>query len=397
MLDSKMSQFFMLLLTGVFSQFAVDVYAPSVPAIAVDLKTSINNVQWTISVYMFGVAGMQFFYGAMSEVVGRKAPMILGMVIMLIGSIICINAIDIETLIIGRLIQGVGVSACACLWRSVLRDSFSGDELSKYASYATMIIMFIIPGAPLFGGFIQDYFGWQANFLVMIIYSVIVIILLLFGIKETSLNHHASKISIKIIIANYLILLRSPLFMGTIFAVFLSFGAFFSWFVIGPVLLIDRIGISPSEFGIISFICGVIGFGLGGYINGKCVKKHGMHTMLRFGWSVMIFAGVLLFFGHFIFGLELLAMVIPVALFFFGSSFIWPNAFATAFSPFGHVAGYAGALYGTTQVSGGAVLASIFAYLPDNDQLVFSIIITVSTMIAWALYEFLVFPNIKKI
>ena len=51
MLDSKMSQFFMLLLTGVFSQFAVDVYAPSVPAIAVDLKTSINNVQWTISVY----------------------------------------------------------------------------------------------------------------------------------------------------------------------------------------------------------------------------------------------------------------------------------------------------------------------------------------------------------
>jgi DHA1 family bicyclomycin/chloramphenicol resistance-like MFS transporter/DHA1 family 2-module integral membrane pump EmrD-like MFS transporter len=227
MLDSKMPQFFMLLLTGVFSQFAVDVYAPSVPAIAADLKTSINSVQWTISIYMFGVAGMQFFYGAMSEVVGRKAPMVLGVIIMLIGSIVCINAIDIKTLIVGRLIQGVGISACACLWRSVLRDSFSGDDLSKYASYATMIIMFIIPGAPLFGGFIQDSFGWQANFLVMIIYSVLVIILLLFGIKETSSNHHISKISIKIIIANYLILLRSPLFMGTVFAVFLSFGAFF--------------------------------------------------------------------------------------------------------------------------------------------------------------------------
>ena len=91
MLNSKMSQFFMLLLTGVFSQFAVDVYAPSVPAIAADLKTSINSVQWTISIYMFGVAGMQFFYGAMSEVVGRKAPMVLGVTIMLIGSIVCIN------------------------------------------------------------------------------------------------------------------------------------------------------------------------------------------------------------------------------------------------------------------------------------------------------------------
>ena len=75
--------------------------------------------------------------------------------------------------------------------------------------------------------------------------------------------------------------LKSHLFMGTIFAVFLSLGAFFSRFVIGPVLLIDRIGVTPSEFGIISCIYGIIGF-----INSKFVKKYGITTMLRFGWPL---------------------------------------------------------------------------------------------------------------
>ena len=391
-----MAQFFVLILIGAFSQFAADIYAPSIPAIAQDLDTSIDNVQWTMSIYMFGVAGMQFFDGAISEAMRRKAPMILGVVIMFSGSIICIYANDINMLLIGRLVQGIGISSCACLWRSVFRDSFSGDDLAKYASYATMVVMFVIPGAPLLGGFIQDYFGWHATFIFIAIYAVFAIILLIFGMQETSTNHNIANINLKVICKNYMVLLKSPLFMGTIFSVFLSFGAFFSWFVIGPVLLIDRIGITPSEFGVISCACGIIGFGIGGFTNGKFVKKYGIPTMLRFGWSLMVFGGILLFMGHFIFGLELWPIVIPVAIFFYGTSFIWPNAFATAFSPFGHMAGYAGALYGTTQVGGGAVLASIFSYLPDDNQLVFSVIITIAALSAWTLYEFFVFPNIEK-
>ena len=92
----KAVQFLVLILIGLFSQFAADIYAPSIPAIAQDLTTSIDNVQWTMSVYMFGVAVMQFFYGAISEAFGRKIPMIFGVAIMFIGSIICIYATNIN-------------------------------------------------------------------------------------------------------------------------------------------------------------------------------------------------------------------------------------------------------------------------------------------------------------
>ena len=153
---------------------------------------------------------------------------------------------------------------------------------------------------------------------------------------------------------------------------------------------------TPSNFGIVSCICGVIGFGIGGLTNAKFVKMYGIPNMLRFGWALMTLGGVLLFLGHFIFALEFWSIVVPIAIFFYGSSFIWPNAFATAFAPFGNMAGYAGALYGTTQIGGGAVLSSIFSYLPDDNQLIFSVVITFSAIFSWLLYEFIVFPNIAK-
>ena len=396
-MSHKNLQFLAIILIGLFSQFASDIYAPSLPAIAQDLRTSIDNAQWTMSIYMFGVAVMQVFYGALSEVFGRKVPMIFGLIIMFIGSIICMYATNINILLAGRLVQGMGVSACACLWRSVFRDSFSGDELAQYASYATIVVMFVIPGAPLLGGFFQDYFGWQITFMFIATYSVFAIAILIFGMQETSKNHKKLNINIKVIAKNYLILLRSPVFMGTISSVFLSFGALFSWFIIGPVLLIDRIGITPSKFGIVSCICGIIGFGIGGLTNAKFVKIYCIPNMLRFGWTLMLLGGVLLFLGHFIFALEFWSFVIPTAIFFYGSSFIWPNAFATAFAPFGHIAGYAGALYGTTQVGGGAVLASVFSYLPDDNQFIFSVVITFAAIFSWLLYEFIVFPNIEKL
>lgn len=395
-MSHKNIQFLAIILIGLFSQFASDIYAPSLPAIARDLSTSIDNVQWTMSIYMFGVAVMQVFYGAISEVFGRKVPMIFGVIVMFIGSIICMYATNINILLIGRLVQGMGVSACACLWRSVFRDSFSGDELAQYASYSTMVVMFVIPGAPLLGGFFQDYFGWQTTFKFIAAYSIFAIAILVFGMQETSKNHKMLNINIKVIAKNYLILLKSPIFMGMISSVFLSFGAFFSWFIIGPVLLIDRIGMTPSNFGIVSCICGVIGFGIGGLTNVKFVKMYGIPNMLRFGWALMTLGGVLLFLGHFIFALEFWSIVVPIAIFFYGSSFIWPNAFATAFSPFGHMAGYAGALYGTTQIGGGAVLSSVFSYLPDDNQLIFSIVITFAAIFSWLLYELVVFPNIAK-
>ena len=386
-MNSRSTLFSVLIMAACLTQFAADIYAPSIPAIARAFGASIDSVQWSMSIYMFGVAVSQLVYGPLSEGIGRKPPIIFGLLIMLIGSIVCVMTVNMGLLIFGRFVQGTGAGACASLWRSVFRDSFSKEELAQYSSYLVIAVMFVIPTAPLIGGYLQQYFGWYASFVFMTIYSIIALFGVILGFRETNVNYHISKLKMKFVISKYLILLRSPIFMGTTCGTFLTYGAVFSWFIVGPVLLIDRLGILPMEFGWLTFICGVISYGFAGFINGKLVKRWGMTAMLRLGWGIMIASGVVMILGYYLAVMNIWFIMIPVVLLFFGSTFIWPNAFAVAFSPFGDIAGYAGALYGFMQVSGAAVLAAFAAYLPDNNQLILAITITITSVVSWLLYE----------
>ena len=386
-MNSRSTLFSVLIMAACLTQFAADIYAPSIPAMARAFEASIDSVQWSMSIYMFGAAVSQLVYGPLSEGIGRKPSIIFGLLIMLIGSIVCAMTVSMDLVIFGRFVQGTGAGACASLWRSVFRDSFSREELAQYGSYLVIAVMFVIPTAPLIGGYLQQYFGWYASFVFMIIYSIIALFGVVLGFRETNINYHISKLKMKFVISKYLILLRSPIFMGTTCGTFLTYGAFFSWFVVGPVLLIDRLGISPMEFGWLTFICGGISYGFAGFINGRLVKRWGMTAMLRLGWGIMIASGVVMILGYYLAGMNIWFIMIPVVLLFFGSTFIWPNAFAVAFSPFGDIAGYAGALYGFMQVSGAAVLAAFAAYLPDDNQLILAITITITSIVSWLLYE----------
>jgi len=113
--------FSVLIMAACLTQFAADIYAPSLPAMSRDLEASMDSVQWSMSIYMFGVAVSQLVYGPLSEGIGRKPPMIFGLLIMLIGSIVCAMTVNIALVIFGRLVQGIGAGACASLWRSVFR------------------------------------------------------------------------------------------------------------------------------------------------------------------------------------------------------------------------------------------------------------------------------------
>lgn len=101
----------------------------------------------------------------------------------------------------------------------------------------------------------------------------------------------------------------------------------------------------------------------------------------------MLTAGIIMSISYFIIGMNLWAIIVPAILFIFGSTFIWPNAFATAFTPFGHMAGYGGSMYGFMQICGAGLTSSIVAYLPDDSPLPLAIIMIISSALAWLLYE----------
>ncbi|CCB88363.1 multidrug effflux MFS transporter [Simkania negevensis] len=378
--------FSIIVLAACLTQFASDIYAPSLPGIAVSLQTDMDWVQWSLSIYMVGVALSQLIYGPISEGVGRKKPILIGLSILFFGSIVCAFAPNIFLLIAGRLIQGCGAGAVAALWRSIFRDIFKGEELAKYTSYLVIFIMFIVPAAPALGGYFEHYLGWRSTFFFMLCYTIVALCAVGWGLRETNRHFHRERLKLNYIFPTYLTLLKSPVFMGITVCTFLTYGAFFSWFVAGPVLLIKLAGLTPVEFGWVTLIGGGGAYVLSGWLNGKCVGRFGMKNMMRFGWSVCIVSGLFMFFTFFIYGVEAASIIASVIGFYFGSTFIWPNAFSMAFTPFGEIAGYAGALYGSMQIGGAAALGSLVSFLPDQNQLPLAIVFIVAPSLAWGIF-----------
>lgn len=390
--NSKWIFLAILLLVACLAGITSDIYAPSIPAISLALNTSIDLVQWSMAIYMFGLSGSQLIYGPLSEGYGRRPILMLGLIIAFLGSIICYFASGIELLIFGRFIQGCGAGACAALWRSIFRDVFVGVELAKYGSYLSIFMVFVVPAAPLLGGYLQQYFDWRASFLFLGIYLLFTLLSVFFAFKETGLHHHRSRLTKSFILNTYLELVKSRLFMGYSLCVFLTFGAFFSWFAVGPVLLIDILGYSPATFGLMSFIalCGAMA--VGSFLNARLVERFGIYAMLRFGWSLTFLAGLAMLITYHFIGVNAYVIAGSVSIFYLGSTFIFANTFAGAFAKVGKIAGFAGSVYGAIQIAGGSVLAGLVSYLPDNTQVPLASVYVACSATAWLVYKLIVRP-----
>lgn len=389
-MQSNSLLFLIVLLVGFFSGIASDIYIPSLPAIADDLKTNIEKVGWTLAIFMLGLSISQLIYGPISEGIGRKYPLIIGLFIVITGSSICFYASSIQTLIFGRFVQGLGAGAGASLWRSIFRDSFEGAQLAKYGGYLSILVAFIVPAAPTLGGYLQTYFGWRSSFLFLILYALIDLLVIIFLFKETNIHYHKEKLSITFFTHACRQLLSSRIFMGYTLCTFISYGAFFSWFTTSPVLLIKLVGISPIEFGWITLLGGGGTMLLAGFANGKMVVKYGTHFMLRMGWAFMFMAGSLMMVLKFIYGINAVVIVVPMILFYFGSTLIWPSIFAGAFAPFGKIAGYPGSLYSFFQLGGGAAISAIVSYLPETNQIPLASIFMICSVLPWIIFEIIV-------
>ena len=184
------SIFFILILTSTLGQFFSDLYLPSIPAISKSLKTSTELTQLTVSIYLLGYSISSLMYGPISDTFGRKKPLLLGLILCLIGSFICMMSTDISILISGRLIQGIGGGAGMTITSAIIRDCCEGKKMAKFGSYLTMANMVVIIAAPVLGGYFQIFFGWNASFQFLFVYSFIILILVGLFLPETKDENH---------------------------------------------------------------------------------------------------------------------------------------------------------------------------------------------------------------
>ena len=167
---------FILVLMISVGPFGDTLYTPSLPEIAIDLKAAYSDVQLTMTSYLLGYAVSQLIYGPLSDRFGRRPIMLIGAFTFVIGSLICMLSGDIQLLIGGRFVQGLGACAGAVISSAAVRDAFPASEQGKV--FAKMNIAFAIaPGiGPVVGTFIARYANWHVNFLVLLVLSIVLLL-----------------------------------------------------------------------------------------------------------------------------------------------------------------------------------------------------------------------------
>jgi Bcr/CflA subfamily drug resistance transporter len=385
----------MVVLIASATKIASEIYAPSLLLIARQLPgATINMVQLSFSIFLLGVAVAQLIFGPLSEGIGRKRTLLIGLLILGFGSVLCAIAPSIYTLLVGRLVQGCGASALYALWRAILRDISHGEDLAKRGASLMVFMMGCGSLAPVLGGYLTSI-SWRASFWCMVLYVMVTAVLLSTGYEESNSHYHLKRLQWSYIKGTYARLLGDRVFLGLALCMFLSFSSVFVWLLVAPVLLMHYCHLSSVWFGWLIAAAATTGFAAGAALNNRYVRYVGMSSMMYRGWSIMWLGGVAMLLGFYMLGVVVWAIVPPMVVFYIGSMMVWPNAFAIAFAPYGRIAGYAGSLYGMIQLGGGACIGAMASQFTDIDQRPIALLMIITTSASVWLYRQWIYPAMK--
>ncbi|WP_142850536.1 multidrug effflux MFS transporter [Telmatospirillum sp. J64-1] len=374
-----------ILLTGLvaFGPISTDLYLPSLPDMTRAFGTDVSMVQLTLSVFLIGFAFAQLIYGPLSDRFGRRRVVIGGVLTYLAASLFCLFAPSIEMLILGRFLQAVGACCGPVVGRAVVRDVYPREQAARIMSYMASAMALAPAVAPLLGGWLHSLFGWRANFVVLVLFGLLLLVACLTMLAETNRHQDPAALRPSRILETYGLLLSDRHFLGYAAAVAFSFSALFSFISGSSFVLIDVLGLEARHFGFAFMIC-VIGYIIGTFTAGRLTMRVGLANMITIGAWLGALGGVLLA-GFAWMGIETLAAVVgPVALVFLAVGLVLPNASAGAIAPYARMAGSASAMLGFLQMGIGAGAGFLVGLLHDGSTKPMATVIMIATLLSLA-------------
>jgi DHA1 family bicyclomycin/chloramphenicol resistance-like MFS transporter len=370
---------------------STDLYLPSLPAIGMAFGTTASEVQLTLSVFLIGFAVSQLLYGPLSDRFGRRPVLIVALMIYLVATVACGLADSIEWLIAARFAQALGACAGPVIGRAVVRDVFGRDRSAKVLSYMAMAMALAPAIGPVIGGYLETGFGWRANFVALGFFGVVALAGIWFLLPETNSYTDPTATRPGKLISNYLTLARNPLYLGYVLLCTFSYAGIFSFISGSSFILIDKLGLTPSAYGL-CFSAIVVGYMAGTFASGRFTQRVGINRMILIG-TVIECAGGLLGLILAVNGqLSVVSVVVPTAIFLIGTGLTMPNALAGAVGPFPRMAGAASALLGFTQMTVSAAVGIAVGHSSGNDALGMMTALALVSVAALLSYMLLVYP-----
>ncbi|HKY89942.1 MAG TPA: multidrug effflux MFS transporter [Nevskiaceae bacterium] len=374
-----------LVLLGVvvaIGPLSIDMYLPSLPAIADDLGVPRGEVERSVAAYLTGVAFGQLAYGPLSDRFGRRPPLLAGLVIYILGCLGCAFAASVDALVACRVLQALGGSAGMVIARAVVRDRTEGPALARAFSALTLVMGAAPILAPLAGGLVLHFAGWRAIFGFQALFALGCLVAVAMTMTETRPIVAALRLKASRVLQTYARMARDRHLVIPAASGGFGMAGMFAYISGSPFVLIKVYGVAPQSFGWI-FGLNALGFIAMSQVNGWLMRRVSPVHVLRRAIVPLPLAMLAL--------LGLSAIGLPPLPVLMGLLFVYvtclgavsPNTTAIALAGYAQSAGTASALIGSIQSILGVTAGLTVSLVPSHGILPLAGVMAVCSVMAW--------------
>ncbi|WP_047245833.1 multidrug effflux MFS transporter [Maribacter thermophilus] len=339
---------FVALMASLMSIVALTIDA-LIPAIA-DIGIAINSLdptrnQLLVIMIFLGLGVGQLFFGPLSDSLGRKPIVYIGFSIFGVASVICLLAPNLEIMIIGRILQGIGLSAPRTISISIVRDTYRGDYMAKIMSFVTAFFILIPVVAPAFGKAVMQVMGWQGIFYAQLFFALVVCVWFYKRQQETLKPEHKVPFTISVFINGIKEIFKHRETVSCTLMTGLITGSFLVYLSSAQHVFEELYGLKESFTYVFAGLAISIGFST--LMNGTLVLRFGMRNLSFVALTTFTLVGALymvLFWGEPNPSVTVLISFLSVLFLCLG--FVWGNLRSIAMEPIGHIAGIGAAITG---------------------------------------------------
>lgn len=370
----KYRKFITLFVIGltISGQLAGVMYLPSLPVMKIYFNSTEYNTKFVLILYLLGFGCSQLFFGPYSDYKGRKKALIIGLSFSLLGNLFCTFTSSLSILNVSRIFVGFGSGATASVGRAILRDIFDDKNTLIRATSTIGMVTALTPAiGPAIGGFIQQLAGWRFNFLILGLYTLVMLLVCMTSFHESNHKKIEKKVRLRNFVEGFGIVIQHNVFLTSVLSASIAFSGLIAYEISAPFLFEDILGLTPSEFGSISILV-ALSLSLGSFINRKVT--YNSDQRLRFAFLLFIIAAFMLT-GSFLMNCSnTISIILPAMFLAAGVGIVFSTAIADALTPFKDHAGSASALFGFSQMMITMLITLVFSFIDITSGLPLAII-----------------------
>jgi len=290
---TELKYLFLIIVVFVAACIETDIYLPAFPDMMAWFSASESSIQGLLTWNFVGICISGPLYGPLSDAYGRKKPIMIALSIFLLGSIVALFSQNLNQMLWGRILQGLGSGGCFTLGTAIIFDAFKKERAIAATNNLNTIMPLVMAGAPMLGGYLNNSFGFRSNFLAIAVFVLLSFVVCLFFFKETLPVENRTPMRVKSMLRDFKRAFTSLPFWQLTAVTSLLFAGYIAFLSGTSILFILEFGMSKAVF---PFIQGAI---LGGWVAGslllnRSVAKWGIPKIKQAGIGVCIAGAIIL-------------------------------------------------------------------------------------------------------